>query len=268
MLGIYPQILVKTLNYTSSLKVASLHAEETPAVLTEYLPLSMAVMGPKREYAPGALLKEYSDGPLSIAKTAHIQIHNRAMIELAFADKGKTVYRFFLDPQQGYLPKEAIRYAPKQTKEEVVHAYLLEAKECTRNRWFPMHTVRLLLPSRKPVSVVDIRVTELEVDKRPAASDFAVTIPAGTAIKSARQDIRQFFYLKQQEEMNPDDIPRLFQMLEDAPKQPLMDTAVHAPGWSNKSYVLAGSAVGLLFVGGALWCWRRRHRAEIRRSDL
>lgn len=245
------------LSYTSMLQVASLFTKETSVNLPDALPLSMNVMGVRRQYAPWPILQRCEDRKFALTKAVDSAIDGRPVIELLFSHSGKPFTRFFLDPQQGYLPKEVVYYTAHEGVKVLNHVYLLEAKDCGKGRWFPTHVLSILAEYHNPVLVRDIRVTELETDKHPTDGDFALAIPAGTQIRHAKAGEPGLFNLKQDEKVTPDDIPRLFAMLEEKPKQPLMDTAIPKKGWPATSIYYGIGAVVSLLVCFVLWRRRR-----------
>lgn len=216
----------------------------------------MGAMGFRRQYAPGPLLSQCDKGTLRVIKCDHSLVENSPVVEVAFGRNDRAECRFFLDVQHGYLPRQIIRYAYPDYKDELVHSYLLEEKECSRGRWFPMHTVVLLAPAKRPVSVIDIRVTDLDVDSRPKPNEFTLTIPARTEIKNARDDLHQAFFLKQEERINADDIPGLFKKLQEVKENPLADTSIKSSSWPIATYVYSFCAAVLLLIG--IVFWRRR----------
>jgi len=149
-------------------------------------------------------------------------------------------YEYYFDVSKGYLPLKAVRHVepPWAGEKFDLILHVLQAKECSNQRWFPMTLLQIDVTPGKPlVDISELRVTELDVDRKPTDEDFAITIDAGTMIKLETRDTHKappFFYLKQQEKVTPEDIPRLARMLENVVSQPLMDTAVQSPGQSHQ----------------------------------
>ncbi len=248
-------------DYAHILNTATLRDPGTAVRMTDCVPLSMGIMGYHREQSPGSYLKKCDDGLCTFIGIGEKIVDNQPTVGITVVpsnDVDKTEKTFFLDAHQGFLPKQySYRMGGKHFQGEVVRAYLLEAKRCSGDRWFPIHTVRLMFPDKSPVTVMDIRVTELDVENRPSDVDFEITLPAGTSIISERPESTAHFALKQQESLNPSDIPRMFKLLEDSTRVPLMDTAVRKPGWTLMTYLYAIGTFIILLVGCFLfWRWR------------
>jgi hypothetical protein len=167
----------------------------------------------------------------------------------------------YLDPNRGYLPGRCVQFEPTSVGQPRAEfqTHLLDAKDVGKGRWFPMHSVAFMVPTKKgdPIALRDIQVAELVVDKVTAA-DLELEIAAGTTVY--REDMpvggKEYFTFRQNEKISPTDIARLEKMLKEAGERPLMDTAVHAKGKGSnlKWYLILGGAVLLVI---AIFLYRR-----------
>jgi hypothetical protein len=249
-----------TFHYLAPMATAGVSPPEFGPRVINWLPPSMGIMGDIRcDGSPWKLMQK-CDGEKQTVKAAAEEIEGRPMVKLTFAKNKRTIYEYWLDVQQGYLPQRGVFYTLPEVKGSTEEAHLLEAQQPDGKHWFPMHMVFIQHPPGM-MRAVDIHVTDLEVKKRPAASDFTLKVPAGTVIQSRApgEGRRPSFRLKQDEKISADDIPRLEQMLEKKAEQPRMDTAVHPPRPPYWRYALIAACLVVPAVGFVLW---RRHRSS------
>ncbi len=233
---------------------------------TATVPLSMGYMGYRLSLSPGNLLKACDEGSSKIVPGGEKLIDGQPVVDVTYipVDNPDHIQRTFsLNVQRGYLPQQFIARMEKKDFQGIWYrSYLLEAKQCSHDRWFPMHSLRVIFPDKSPVGVIDIRVTELDVDNHTSDKDFELVIPAGTSVIGNESNVLAGFQLRKQENLTPNDLPRLFEMYEDSKHVRRMDTAVKIPGWSWKVYVnICLTAVLLLFVG--VFVWQRRVRSSV-----
>ncbi len=247
-----------TVDFAPGLSSAKLRDRESPYQKKDLVPLSMGFMGYRREKSPASMFHKCDEGACKFVRSRQTFLDGKPVTEFVLIPAPGEEQTYWLDPLQGYLPKQFNYQIENGGKSRLgLQVCMLEAKLCSRDRWFPMHTVRMLSPEKSPIQLLDIRVTELDVDNHPAEKDFELTLPAGTQITSDRPGSQSMFRLKQQESLLPRDIPRMFQMLEASVSQPRMDTAVRKPGWSTTTYIWIGIACGVLILGSFV-IWRRR----------
>ena len=248
------------LNYTADWKTAKLNSKDEPhpqggletplSIIRWDVPLGLP-----------RLLSLKDQGRVTLRSRGLVQIDRRPTIhadfELTAGDK--TRFEFFFDAEKGYLPcRLNLHYIAQEPKVEI-QTCLLEAKDVGKKRWFPMHIVKLDRPeiTSNSVNVVDIRVTELVVDK-VTDDDLSLDIPAGTVITwqdPAKHNL-EYFRLRQNEKISPIDIPRLQAMLGRSKSEPLMDTAVKTyPEGSSTKWYLIGS--GVVLLGASVIAYRR-----------
>lgn len=195
-----------------------------------------------------------------------INENNRPIVHVGFDSPnswGKIDFR--LDPQQGYLPVQISQrlIAPDRKPYPEMQIYVLAAREFDGGRWFPTHIVGVSFPEpgQSAFLVRDIRVTELEVDQKLTAEDLAIDIPAGTVIRPAdpKAHHKHYFRLRQNEQVSPDDIPGLANMLAEAKNNPLMDTAIVRPDSAVGSWLMIGGGVLLACAACFVYYRRRNH---------
>jgi hypothetical protein len=119
----------------------------------------------------------------------------------------------------------------------------------------------LIKPHTPGVRLREVKVTELDVDRRPKREDLAIEVAAGTAVCNAA-DYKQAFATKQVEHIHVDDLPRLIKMLHrtTAAGGLPMDTAIHVKrsyGWLR----WAGGGILLILAGAAVRRMTRRRYA-------
>lgn len=194
-----------------------------------------------------------------LCKAVSEEIDGRPVITLAFLEKQyATTVRYSLDMNRGYLP---VRICLTDREKKRIEVFVTEMKECTGQRWFPMRTVVVRYPDQGTLcAVTEIRVLELDVDRRPAESEFAVDIPAGTLVfDPTGMDPTKWFKLRQGERIALEDLPKLFDMLERSKSTQMMDTKVSRRGLSPWSYCPVVCVLGAGFMCVFKRWQRRRH---------
>jgi hypothetical protein len=182
-----------------------------------------------------------------------------AVISMTFTDRThgtKTVFE--LDPSRGYLP---IYISARYKNSKVINgnpnaqALLTATRDCGEGRWFPDRYLYIRTPAQtgEEYSVLEMRVTELDVTTKPTAADLSVKLPAGTEICSMKYvNPLHRFRLKQDETVSPDQISGLFEMLERASPDSLMDTAI-PPAPSPYRWLWALATAGVCGIAWLLW---------------
>lgn len=227
-------------------------------------PLNLLSLGHRNVFGPAALLTQPERYVFTFVGAE--EVLGRPVLTVRFDDRqivrfpeGDTSFAntFSLDGSQGCIPVRMIGLRNGKIRSEI---YVTEVAACKRGQWFPLRVVRIDTPTLAPTpfGVTELRVTELDADHRPDARDLSVPLPAGTGIWE-RDTPWHAFRLKQDEAVGPDDLPKLFAMLEKVDKQPLMDTAIPRTspyrwlGWSIGIGVALAACVGVAF-------WIRRGR--------
>ena len=167
---------------------------------------------------------------------------------------------FHLDPARGYLPvyyslDSATR--PSPSGHPCSQTYLLRAWDCGDGRWFPEQTLSVQAPVRsgRPFLVTEMRLTELDVDGRPSATAFRVTIPAGSEV-SYPNAFSQRLRLVVETTVTPDDLPALFAQWEQSGPPPgrferLLHAAIPFLPWLGAGILfLAASAAFVWWLAG------------------
>lgn len=239
------------LNFAPVLQTASLYPEFAP-----YGGVPTTPFRSLRFDFPSSNPEKYSLIKSQVGQQSGVPV---AVLRYASVKQPEYQRQFALDPARGYLPIEVATDIPNFPSQPAVRTFLRSAMECTAGRWFPERVTEVTVP-QKPgnrYQVQEIAVLELNADVKPTSDDLAITIPAGTMINHQLAD-GKYFRLKQNEKVSPDQLPRLFQMLDEVKPNVLMDTAIprgNPWGW----WAWAGLAFGvLLAIGGLLMYFRRR----------
>jgi hypothetical protein len=154
----------------------------------------------------------------------------------------KPFVRYHIDPAQGYLTSGIVTINDKGVE---APSFLLEAKKCSKDRWFPMRSVRVVPttgPNGPTFFVRKIEVVELEVDRRPAAEEFQIDLPAGTLVV-VQNGKDSGYRIKQDESVDLDDMNKLLEVGQNVISNPLSDTEIHSRADRRIWYWMAGIAV-------------------------
>lgn len=259
----------KEMNYSPGLRSINLFSMESTKRGITITPLGMIFGGHRISSGPKVWLNQPERFAFSV--DGFQEVDGRPVITVQFKDKNifrpgsepaiEFSYTYSFDPARGHLPlrKQMLWNGKPKSQTFVTHI-----RECSKQRWFPERYVIVDTPDKDgaPYGVREIKLLELDADHRPDKSEFFVNVPAGTQVLAFdKRDGRHFFNLKQDEKIHIDDIPKLFEMCEQAANTPLMDTAV--PHNSTAVWVRwAVGIAGLILVSGGAYFLVRRFRLK------
>jgi len=258
----------QALHYFSPWRSADICVKGTYRANVIDSPLFMEFMGPRQVFAPVTLLQQCDTGDMLLTAEGLTVLDEQPVVHARLTSKlSKSLnYEYYFDVRRGYLPLRVVRrvYPPETAQQYDRVTYLLDAKECSKGRWFPMHTVTVFVqPTQKRVDITEIRVKELDVENKPTTEDFTLELPAGTKIERPNEDPEyRSFRLRRNERITPDDIPRLLRMLDAVGSVPLMDTSVRRDSINNlTNWSLMGG--GLVVCCASVYMYRRLGRKAV-----
>ena len=110
--------------------------------------------------------------------------------------------------------------------------------------------------SGKKLHVLEMKVTDLKMDKEVTDEDFGLDVPAGTIVED---DAGNHFSLKQNQRFYPESIPEITKVAEKRAANPLADTLVPEPSkWYQKGWVYY--TAGAIFLLSLAYLVLRRRR--------
>ena len=172
--------------------------------------------------------------------------------------KGQKV-GFALDPAKGHMARCVIWKDEKGS--EYWRQEVTEIRECSNGRFFPVRVVSYMTQNRGFWLASEYKVTKLDVDNRPSRESLMLDLPAGTAVSDLDGEelgkVNPTIFLKQNERIHPDEIPKLRDLIARKQEQPLADTALHPPGTSWWKWALGGVGI-VLVLAAAVWRVRSR----------
>ena len=239
--------------YSPVLTTANLHADRKPPPEFSITPWNLGMLGHGTNWCgPEVLIERDTHQLVEFATDSNV-----GKLSFRFKFKEPIVHetRFFrLDPERGYLPtmsgvqNDRIK---SENGEYMCTGHLLEARECSNGRWFPIHWIRTInFGNNTPIDVLELKVLILQSESKPTQEQMSITMPAGTSVNSALYTDPVLVYrLKQQEVVGIDDINTMFEMLKKSATKPRMDTAIvpqsRWPAW----------LIALCVLGGAAFLW-------------
>lgn len=255
----------KEMNYSPALRSINLFSIESNRRGIDITPWGMIFGGHRLRNGPKVWLNQPERFTFSV--DGFQEVDGRPVLTVRFKDKeifrpksGPAIedsYTYSFDPARGHLP---IRLQLLWNGRPKSQTFVTHLRECSKQRWFPERYVIVDTPDKEGAlyEVREIKLLELDADHRPDKSEFVVSIPAGTQVLDvAKRDGRHFFTLKQDEKISIDDIPKMFEMCEQVPNTPLMDTAI--PQSSTAAWIRwAVGLAGLILVSGGVFFLVRR----------
>jgi hypothetical protein len=189
------------------------------------------------------------------------EIDGRPAVSVRFRNKKYNyVLGFSFDVGRGYLPIRGTTIFDGKLKSQ---KYVTHVRECSNQRWFLDRIVVVDVPDRGALyDVTELRMLEFDADRRPDASAFYLTIPAGTVVNTPH-DPKKRFTLKQDEKIHIGELSNLSVMLDRSAITPLMDTAIPSGGWAPWLRWTLGIAGIALALAGAWYLLRRRLRSQV-----
>lgn len=209
----------RRIDYQRNVGIVNLYLEKElkDSGLPAYTPLAMDKLSRDEYFAPAQLYqRSKADGSIFYHTAPMQEVRGARCAVLVVGSKktGKEFLRLSLDPAKGYMP---VRIDVTYDSGQKGTAIVLESKKLSKDRWFPMRSV-----SYSPAMTVqgewmytgrEIVVLDLEVDQRPIASDFRISLPTGTrVVHQTLTGPRPGYRLDHDEAVDLHDIDRLLEM--------------------------------------------------------
>lgn len=184
------------LYFDGGARVCSL-GTESPSPISG-TPFDFALMGENDSGSPANLILRASElgkegAMYEYTESVEVAGQKLTEVKIHYHNSGLQL-TYLLDGKRGFLPTQ-MKITDTAKRLTVASAYLLEAKECTGGRWFPMRWVSLAHPGNKSESrfaVTDCKVTDLDVDRKPLLSSFVVQVPKGARVNNGKDPGSQF----------------------------------------------------------------------------
>ena len=175
----------------------------------ENSPFSMAMMGGNEYLNPSHEIVQARAKQLPVKFQGQLDMEGRRA-EVVTVDHGPYgLTRYYFDPSRGYLVSRIDHTASSKQGIDLT-GLLVEARECSRGRWFPTRVVqsqgRYL--TTKLLGVWCIEVLELDVDHPPKPEAFALDLQQGLLI-SASEEPSAHFRLKAERRVAAKDLAGL-----------------------------------------------------------
>jgi hypothetical protein len=250
----------REMNYCPQLRSLGLWSVEKGHHGIAHTPLGMHCVEHRNTRGPDVLMSQTDR--YDVFSEGLGDLDGQPVVTVRFKDKkDKFVTAFSLDVAHGYLPRRVITCPDGEHPR--LQVFVTDFRECSNQRWFPDRSLLVHVPDQGDLySVRELKVLDLDADHRPAASEFTIAIPAGTAVVDGPGDTTMFFRLKQDEKLGTEDMARLSDMLVKVSTTPLMDTAVpHTSPFRWLRWAGAALGVGLAFCGVLFLVGRRFRRS-------
>jgi len=171
-------------------------------------PFDLGVMGENESSNPARYLHDCVSGHFAGKFLGTEKVNNTDLLMIM---TGRTpsamTTKFGFDPVRGYLPAYQSDCDAESGKRRHV-VFITDIKACSRERWFPIRTVKILAPDNMgPLKVEELKVTRLDVDTEPSNDRFAMDLPAGVAVSVPGR--LEWMTLAQNEHVAAEDLERL-----------------------------------------------------------
>jgi hypothetical protein len=179
-----------TLNYSVSLR-SLIVINGRQRMLAETNPFSLGKMGAEEIFNPGRLLSYALKGKGSYRYYGIQKSNGRDTLCIGTIGlDGGEQFRWFLDPEQGFLPIECWDLDEKSGR-VLQRCFFTEVRKCSGNRWFPVRGVAVGSPNKQGIyeNVFEYVVTELDVDHPPTEDEFTIEVPQGTQMGVPEEDL-------------------------------------------------------------------------------
>jgi hypothetical protein len=256
----------REMNYSPPLRSVNLFSAESRIHGIDITPLGMDFVGHRNYNGPDTWLRQPERYDFSADGLE--EADGRPVVTVRFKDKKAFragtpqeiafTYLFSFDGSRGYLP---IRIMTLWNGKPKIQVFVTHIRECSNQRWFPERTVSVATPDKDGdlYDVSEIKLLELDVDKRPDTSEFSFLIPAGTTVIDTSKSDGRHFKLEQDEKIRIEDLPLLFARTQQAVDKPLMDVANrHRDSHSRLRWLLGFLGIILALVGAILLLRRFR----------
>jgi len=172
-------------SYSPEIRVANVSTADNRQANSGITPWNMGVMGAGESMSPGKLILEFVQNRKDVALVGDEMLNGVRALTVKLTDAEKRTVRISLDTARGFLPIHMDFSGDFEL-------FITDVRQCSGGRYFPMRSCELT-PNKKTgqVTVREVRVVSLDVDKRPDADEFGITLDAGTrVINLARKNDR------------------------------------------------------------------------------
>lgn len=208
------------LRHGPAIQAANIRTSDLPLPGITITPFSAGIMGENDILNPGTLLTQGGQGSYRFAwLVPEADTSSSKYLKVAFGwgpdENGPIRRTMSLDPERGFLPVECETFYEPSDKliekfgRRISLLSFTKLLPASSGRWFPGRAVMIDHPdSHEARRTQIVEVTLLEADQRPAADDFKIAIPQGTAV-SDPSDHRSGFKFSQARSVGPDDLEAL-----------------------------------------------------------
>lgn len=182
--------------------------------------------------------------------------HNNTLANVSHIEEGRHRFEkvFTFDSKfSKCLTQLQVRYNNETEPSAIIS---VKYRECPNRRYFPETISQIAKVSKTGGGhiyvIVKCQLKELDLTQCPDDQEFVIRIPPNSEVSIRNKP--GCFFTKQAEEIRPDDIDRMLEVLQERKENPLADTAIVAPSfWSRNLWPLvSAAALGVLLLVAAL----------------
>lgn len=225
-------------------------------------PFNPDCLGPDEYSSPARYMEEALNSRMKAKFGGTEKINGIEALVASFADGDRQKFGF--DPKRGYLMVYASDTDLSSGK-RYYEVNVLEARECSGGRWFPMRLVTILNPdSAGPYDVRELKVTRLDVDTKPSADKFRVTLPEGVQVSVIGR--MEWMNITEPKSVTPQDLPGLQVRAKEVGDSYLAGQSAEAQVGgksSGRRYIYVALGASLVFVLGCIVYYSRRRKNQL-----
>ena len=256
-------------NYVPLMESATVRNDSTTGTVG-FTPFNMiGQLGHEESMSAGNLIRRFIHGDTLSCITRDETGSDGSKVTVVdfFHASGTLHSSHHLDPARGFLPIELHMFTGEDKPREAVSVYVVDIRACTGERWFPMRTIAIFPDKGAGTRVTELKVTQLECDKRARDGELSLLLPAGTSVHDGANPYSGFG-LNEALVVTPLNVVNLYESTQERIKTSAQRYAA-AVAVSKTSVplahrvwrsVLLGLLLGAVVLGGCkviTVCWKR-----------
>jgi hypothetical protein len=205
---------------------------------------------------PAGIIEDSRRGGSPVEFDGEVELNGTMLLSLTVKYGSESRCQLLIDPAQGFLPLQTTAWTAGFEGPFRI-ARITAVRKCSGGRWFPERSVIVTPDAAAGVSVMELIVTELDVDTPPPDEAFKLTVPAGIRLHDGVQ-IAQPLLVPAPMSVGPGDLSDLLSLVRAQHEVPVVGSD-RSP---TRVLLIAGCGALLLLI--SVWIVLRRTGATER----